>query len=78
MGQPADLSMAGPCFYTGSGKAITRSIVGEIVSKTDNGKISREGFNLQSLNPNSIVKWNVVVPGGEKEISYTYKIYVRK
>lgn len=57
---------------------VTRNVVGEIVSTTDNGKISREGFNLQSLNPNSRVKWNVVVPSGEKEITYTYKIYVRK
>lgn len=57
---------------------VTRAVSGEIAAATDNGKISREGFNLQALNPNSTVKWNVVVPNGEKEITYTYKVYVRK
>jgi len=57
---------------------ITRNINGEVISATDNGKIKREGFNLASLNPNSVVKWNVSVPPGEKEIKYTYKVYVRK
>jgi len=57
---------------------ITRNINGEVISATDGGKIKREGFNLASLNPNSVVKWNVTVPPGEKEIKYTYKVYVRK
>lgn len=58
--------------------SITRNLVGEIVSATDNGEIIKEGLNLQSVNPNSTVKWNLTVPSGEKEIRYTYKIYVRK
>lgn len=57
---------------------LTRNMVGEVVSASDNGKISREGLNLQSVNPNSIVKWNLMLPNGEKEIRYTYKIYVRR
>jgi len=57
---------------------ITRNINGEVISATDGGKIKREGLNLQSVNPNSIVKWNVTVPSGEKEIKYTYKVYIRK
>ena len=57
---------------------ITRNINGEVISATDNGKIKREGFNLASINPNSVIKWNVTVPPGEKEIKYTYKVYVRK
>jgi hypothetical protein len=57
---------------------LTRNLVGEVVSATDAGKISREGLNLQAVNPNSIVKWNASLPPGEKEIKYTYKIYVRK
>jgi len=57
---------------------LTRNLVGEVVSATDAGKISREGLNLQAVNPNSIVKWNVSLPSGEKEIKYTYKIYVRR
>ena len=57
---------------------LTRSVSGEVLSATDTGKISRDGLNLQAVNPNSIVKWNLNVPPGEKEIRYTYKIYVRK
>ena len=57
---------------------ITRDLVGETLSATDNGKISRQGFNLQAINPNSTIKWNLNVPTGEKEIRYTYKIYVRR
>lgn len=57
---------------------LTRNVVGEVITAGDNGKISREGLNLQSVNPNSIVKWNLNLPSGEKEIRYTYKIYVRK
>jgi hypothetical protein len=57
---------------------ITRDLVGEALSATDSGAISRQGFNLQAINPNSVVKWNLKVPTGEKEVRYTYKIYVRR
>jgi len=57
---------------------LTRNFVGEAISAADNGKISREGLNLQSVNPNSIIKWNLTIPSGEKEMVYTYKIYVRR
>lgn len=57
---------------------LTRNMVGETLTATDGGKISREGLNLQSVNPNSIVKWNLTIPSGEKEIRYTYKVYVRR
>ncbi len=57
---------------------LTRNLVGEVVSASDGGKISREGLNLQMVNPNSIVKWNLTIPTGEKEITYTYKVYIRR
>ena len=57
---------------------LTRNFVGEAVSAAENGKISREGLNLQAVNPNSVIKWNLTIPSGEKEIVYTYKIYVRR
>ncbi len=57
---------------------LTRNVVGDVSEASDNGKISREGLNLQAVNPNSIVKWNLSLPSGEKEIKYTYKIYVRR
>jgi hypothetical protein len=57
---------------------LTRNIVGEIVSVSDAGKKVKDGTNLQALNPYSNVKWNLTIPSGEKEIKYTYKVYVRK
>lgn len=57
---------------------LTRNLVGDVTSADEGGKISREGLNLQSVNPNSVVKWNLNLPSGEKEIRYVYKIYVRK
>ncbi len=57
---------------------LTRNLVGEIIEAGDGGKISRQGLNLQSVNPNSVIKWNLNLPSGEKEIRYTYKIYVRR
>lgn len=57
---------------------LTRNLVGEVLQATDAGKISREGLNLQAVNPNSVVKWNLTLPPGEKEIRYTYKVYVRR
>lgn len=57
---------------------LTRNLVGEIMEAGDGGKISRQGLNLQSVNPNSVIKWNLNLPSGEKEIRYTYKIYVRR
>ncbi len=57
---------------------LTRNLVGEVISAGNEGKFSREGFNLQAVNPNSIIKWNLKVPGGENEYKYSYKIYVRR
>jgi hypothetical protein len=58
---------------------LTRNLVGEVISATDSGAIIKEGLNLQAVNPNSVIKWNLTLPaGGEKEIRYTYKVYVRK
>jgi hypothetical protein len=57
---------------------ITRNLVGDVLSSSDGGKSSRLGINLQALNPNSVIKWNLSLPNGEKEIRYTYKIYVRR
>ena len=57
---------------------LTRNLVGEVSSATDNAKITKDGLNLQSINSNSVVKWNVLVPSGDKELKYTYNVYVRK
>jgi hypothetical protein len=57
---------------------LTRNLVGEVLEASDEGKISRQGLNLQAVNPNSNIKWNLKLPTGEKEIKYSYKIYVQR
>ncbi len=57
---------------------LTRNVVGEVLQAGDGGKITKDGLNLQSFNPNSVIKWNLNLPNGEKEIKYSYKIYVRR
>lgn len=57
---------------------LTRNLIGEVLSASDSGKISRQGLNLKAVNPNSTIKWNLMLPNGEKEIKYTYKVYVSR
>ena len=57
---------------------LNRKLVGEVISAEKGGKFSREGFNLQAVNPNSKIKWNLNLPSGKSEIKYTYKIFVRR
>lgn len=57
---------------------MTRNLVGQVESASDEATIIKSGLNLQSVNSNSIVKWNVKIPPGEKELKYIYKVYVRK
>ena len=57
---------------------LKRRLVGEVISAEKGGKFSREGFNLQAVNPNSVIKWNLELPSGKNEIKYTYKIFVRR
>jgi hypothetical protein len=57
---------------------LTRNLVGQVTSASDEAKVTKSGLNLQSVNSNSIVKWNVQIPPGEKELRYSYKVYVRK
>lgn len=57
---------------------LTRNVTGDVLLASDGGKVTREGFNLQAVNPNSLIRWNLTLPTGEKEIKYTYKIYVRR
>ena len=57
---------------------LTRNLVGQVETASDGGTITKSGLNLQSVNSNSVIKWSVKVPPGEKELKYTYSVYVRK
>jgi len=58
--------------------SITRNLSGKVITTSDGGQIAREGLNPQADNPRSVIKWDLSVPSGEKDITYTYRIYVRK
>ncbi len=57
---------------------LTRHLVGQVSSASDEAKTTKSGLNLQSVNSNSIIKWSVQIPPGEKELKYTYSVYLRK
>ncbi len=57
---------------------ITRNLLGKVLEQTDGGSVKREAIRSQADNPNSFLDWTLTVPPGEKEIRYTYKVYVRK
>jgi len=57
---------------------LKRKLVGEVISAEKGGEFSREGFNLQAVNPNSVITWNLNLPSGKNEIKYIYKIFVRR
>lgn len=57
---------------------ITRRVPGTILQATERGAISREGSDLEALNPNSVVKWDFSLPPGDREMRYTYKVYVAR
>lgn len=57
---------------------ITRRVSGTVMQASDKAAISREGADLQGLNPNSLVKWEFSLPPGEKELRYLYKVYVSR
>ena len=57
---------------------IIRNIVGEVLSSTNNGKSKKTVASIQSVNPNSVIDWELVVRAGEEiSIKYRYKILVR-
>lgn len=57
---------------------ITKKISGEIVSVSDNGKVEKLAEALKSLNPSSRITWEFPLKDGEeKNITYSYKIYIR-
>ena len=57
---------------------ITRKVGATIIEASKPGTISREGTDLQALNPNSVVRWEMSLPPGEMQLRYVYKIYVAR
>lgn len=63
-------------------KAVTvnvkKTVVGEVVSASDGGKVEKAAEGIRAVNPTSIITWEVPLePGEEKTLDYTYFTYVR-
>lgn len=57
---------------------VTRRVLGTVRSASDAGAISRDGGAQQAVNPNSTVRWELSLPPGERELRYTYQVYVAR
>jgi hypothetical protein len=57
---------------------VYRSLVGEILTATDEGKVEKLGEGIRGVNSTSRITWDLKLkPGEEKAITYRYKVLVR-
>ncbi len=57
---------------------VTKMVSGELSSVSDNGKVEKMAEALKSVNPSSRITWEFPLKAGEeKNITYSYKIYIR-
>lgn len=57
---------------------ISKSLVGEIMGENE-GKVTKVARQLNSVNPNSEIEWEFELgPGKIKELSYQYKVLIRR
>lgn len=57
---------------------IYRSLVGEVLTATDEGKVEKLGEGIRGVNSTSRISWDLKLkPGEEKVITYRYKVLVR-
>jgi len=56
---------------------ITRNIIGEVLSATNDGKSRKTAAAIQALNPSSIIEWEIPMKAGEQIIiKYRYKFLI--
>ena len=57
---------------------IKKTLIGEVVTASDDGKVQKVTKGLKAVNPTSVITWDVPLkPGEQKKVSYTYFTYVR-
>ena len=58
---------------------VRKSLVGEVMSAKENGKITRVARALTSVNPNSEIEWEfALAPNANRELGYQYKVLIRR
>ncbi|MBL8048248.1 MAG: hypothetical protein JNJ45_06155 [Chthonomonas sp.] len=56
---------------------VSKSLTGEIVSNSPDGKVTKTTKGLRQVNSTSVIKWAPKLkPGGSLQLEYTYKLYV--
>jgi len=57
--------------------SVTRLITGEVMDKSEGGKVTRSARNLASVNPNSDINWEFnLASGEEKTLTYKYHVLI--
>lgn len=57
---------------------VKKTLVGEVLSASDDGAATKTAEAVRSVNPTSIISWKAPLkPGEEKKLTYTYFTYVR-
>ena len=58
---------------------IHKSLRGDVISSTDDGKAEKIARGIAADNPASLVSWDLTLKAGEKKtITYRYKVFVRR
>jgi hypothetical protein len=56
--------------------SITKNLLGEILSQSDNGKVTKKKNYYNNMNASSEVKWEVTLKGNSKKtITYEYEVF---
>ncbi|MBC8525675.1 MAG: hypothetical protein H8D22_02215 [Candidatus Cloacimonetes bacterium] len=58
---------------------IKKMLTGEVLETSHNGKIKKIAEGLKGVNYNSIISWEILLkPEEETELTYKYKVYIRR
>jgi|GEM_PF-3443548 len=54
---------------------VKKSLMGEVLETSSDGKVVKVAKNLAAVNPNSLIAWEFgLAPGAEKTLTYQYKV----
>ena len=58
---------------------IKKMLTGEVLETSHNGKIQKIAEGLRGVNHNSIISWEIPLNSEEEiELTYKYKVYIRR
>ncbi len=58
---------------------ITKALSGEVVSAEPDAEIETTARRLRRMNPSQVLTWTLeLAPGQKREITYTYRLLVRR